>query len=210
MVRVEFLGPIQKKPLELDINNLNELAKILQDDSEMQEWLKNSAVAVNDTLVSIITNHDINETSINYDYSLQTSSGNGSTEIIEGYFSKIESENLEYLFESNIFNNKVVSGITDNREEINYAYPQPFNYSSNSYMFIPTKQNEYGFAKLSIYSASMKLVYSGKKSILANEKIIVRWKGLDNNGKILPSGIYIYVTESDGEVVKGKIAILNN
>ena len=52
MVRVEFLGPIQKKPLELDITNLNELANILQDDSEMQEWLENSAVAVNDTLVS--------------------------------------------------------------------------------------------------------------------------------------------------------------
>ena len=52
MVRVEFLGPIQKKPLELDINNLNELANILQDDKEMQEWLENSAVAVNDTLIS--------------------------------------------------------------------------------------------------------------------------------------------------------------
>ncbi|OHD97167.1 MAG: molybdopterin synthase sulfur carrier subunit [Sulfurimonas sp. RIFCSPLOWO2_12_36_12] len=52
MVRVEFLGPIQKKPLELDITNLNELAKILQEDKEMQQWLENSAVAVNDTLVS--------------------------------------------------------------------------------------------------------------------------------------------------------------
>ena len=52
MVRVEFLGPIQKEPLELDINNLNELATILQDDKDMQEWLENSAVAVNDTLVS--------------------------------------------------------------------------------------------------------------------------------------------------------------
>jgi len=52
MVRVEFLGPIQKEPLELDITNLNELATILQDDKEMQEWLENSAVAVNDTLVS--------------------------------------------------------------------------------------------------------------------------------------------------------------
>ena len=51
MVRVEFLGPIQKEPLELQITNLNELAKILQDDKEMQEWLTNSAVAVNDTLV---------------------------------------------------------------------------------------------------------------------------------------------------------------
>jgi molybdopterin synthase sulfur carrier subunit len=49
---VEFLGPIQKKPLELDISNLNELAEILQEDKEMQQWLENSAVAVNDTLVS--------------------------------------------------------------------------------------------------------------------------------------------------------------
>lgn len=52
MVRVEFLGPIQKESLELEITNLNELAKILQDDKEIQEWLENSAVAVNDTLVS--------------------------------------------------------------------------------------------------------------------------------------------------------------
>ena len=52
MVRVEFLGPIQKEPLELDITNLNELANILKDDAQMQEWLQNSAVAVNDTLVS--------------------------------------------------------------------------------------------------------------------------------------------------------------
>ena len=52
MVRVEFLGPIQKAPLELDIDNLNQLRTILQQDKELQEWLQNSAVAVNDTLVS--------------------------------------------------------------------------------------------------------------------------------------------------------------
>lgn len=52
MIRVEFLGPIQKDSLELDITNLNELAEILQQDEEMNEWLKNCAVAVNDTLVS--------------------------------------------------------------------------------------------------------------------------------------------------------------
>jgi len=52
MVRVEFLGPIQKDALELDISNLNELATILQEDKEMTEWLTNCAVAVNDTLVS--------------------------------------------------------------------------------------------------------------------------------------------------------------
>jgi len=52
MVTVDFLGPIQKPSLKLEITNLNELAKILQDDAEMSEWLKNCAVAVNDTLVS--------------------------------------------------------------------------------------------------------------------------------------------------------------
>ncbi|WP_455756925.1 MoaD/ThiS family protein [Sulfurimonas sp.] len=52
MVRVEFLGPIQKDALELEITNLSELATILQETPDMAEWLQNSAVAVNDTLVA--------------------------------------------------------------------------------------------------------------------------------------------------------------
>jgi len=52
MVTVEFLGPINKPDLELEISNLNELATILQKDKEMSEWLESSAVAVNNTLVS--------------------------------------------------------------------------------------------------------------------------------------------------------------
>ena len=52
MVRVEFLGPIQKDPLELEITNLKELAPMLQKDETLKEWLDNSAVAINDTLVS--------------------------------------------------------------------------------------------------------------------------------------------------------------
>ncbi|SFV55653.1 Molybdenum cofactor biosynthesis protein MoaD [hydrothermal vent metagenome] len=52
MVRVEFLGPIQKEALELDISNLNELAKILQADAQVSDWLESCAVALNDTLVT--------------------------------------------------------------------------------------------------------------------------------------------------------------
>jgi len=52
MVRVEFLGPIQKDPMDLAIDNLEELAAILQADETLREWLENSAVAVNDKLVS--------------------------------------------------------------------------------------------------------------------------------------------------------------
>jgi len=52
LVKVEFLGPIQKPSLELEISNLNELAAILQQDEELKEWLENSAVALNDRLVA--------------------------------------------------------------------------------------------------------------------------------------------------------------
>lgn len=52
MVTIEFLGPINKKPLSLDIKNLSELSVILKDDADMIKWLENCAVAVNDTMVS--------------------------------------------------------------------------------------------------------------------------------------------------------------
>ncbi|PLY10560.1 MAG: molybdopterin synthase sulfur carrier subunit [Arcobacter sp.] len=52
MVTIEFLGPINKKPLTLDIKNLLELSDILKEDEDMSAWLENCAVAVNDTMVS--------------------------------------------------------------------------------------------------------------------------------------------------------------
>lgn len=52
MVTVEFLGPIGRPNQELDIDNLSQLAAILQEDKEMSEWLANSAVAVNNNLVT--------------------------------------------------------------------------------------------------------------------------------------------------------------
>ncbi len=51
MVTVEFLGPIGKSPLELDISDLNQLSEILKKDDKLLNWLENSAVAINDVLV---------------------------------------------------------------------------------------------------------------------------------------------------------------
>lgn len=51
MVNVEFLGPINKDPLNVEISNLNELSVMLQDDEQLVNWLEKCAVAVNDTLV---------------------------------------------------------------------------------------------------------------------------------------------------------------
>ncbi len=52
MVKVEFLGPIGKDTMELDINNLEQLSEILKSDKDISSWLETCAVAINDTLVS--------------------------------------------------------------------------------------------------------------------------------------------------------------
>lgn len=54
MVTVEFLGPIQKAPLSLDAASLHDVAEALKEDNEMEQWLDNCAVAVNDMLVSTL------------------------------------------------------------------------------------------------------------------------------------------------------------
>lgn len=52
MAMLEFLGPINRAPMEVDIANLSELKELLKDDQELQKWLENSAIAVNDSLVN--------------------------------------------------------------------------------------------------------------------------------------------------------------
>ena len=51
MVRIEFLGPINKDSMDLDICNLQELSEILKNDIEVSSWLETCAVAINDTLI---------------------------------------------------------------------------------------------------------------------------------------------------------------
>ncbi len=51
MAKVEFLGPINKKSIKADIENLSELKEMFKSDSELSQWLEICAVAINDTLV---------------------------------------------------------------------------------------------------------------------------------------------------------------
>jgi len=54
MVEVEFLGPIGKEPIEVDAKSLADVAQILKKDPKIREWLEQSAVAVNDTMVNTL------------------------------------------------------------------------------------------------------------------------------------------------------------
>jgi len=51
MVKIEFLGPINRESEYFNIKNLNDLAEILKNDSELIDWLEKSAVAINGKLV---------------------------------------------------------------------------------------------------------------------------------------------------------------
>ncbi|EIJ4041187.1 MoaD/ThiS family protein [Campylobacter jejuni] len=51
MVKVKFLGPINKENLELEVKNLKELKEILQKDENLKEWLELCAVSLNDEII---------------------------------------------------------------------------------------------------------------------------------------------------------------
>jgi molybdopterin synthase sulfur carrier subunit len=51
VAKVEFLGPLNRESIEVEISSLNDLKEMFKDDSELQEWLEICAVAVNDNLV---------------------------------------------------------------------------------------------------------------------------------------------------------------
>ncbi len=52
MVKVEFLGPISKDPLEIEATTLRAVSAQLKEDEVISEWLSKCAVALNDTMVN--------------------------------------------------------------------------------------------------------------------------------------------------------------
>ena len=55
MIKVEFLGPIGKAPIEMDAATLADVAAQLKQESELSTWLDKCAVALNDTMVNDLT-----------------------------------------------------------------------------------------------------------------------------------------------------------
>ncbi len=52
MIKIEFLGPIGREPMEMEASSLKDVAKKLKDDKELASWLDKCAVALNDTMVN--------------------------------------------------------------------------------------------------------------------------------------------------------------
>ena len=55
MIKVEFLGPIGKDPIEMEAVTLADVSAKLKEDSTLSAWLNKCAVALNDTMVNDLT-----------------------------------------------------------------------------------------------------------------------------------------------------------
>jgi molybdopterin synthase sulfur carrier subunit len=55
MIKVEFLGPIGKAPMEMEASTLADVAAQLKQESDLSSWLDKCAVALNDTMVNDLT-----------------------------------------------------------------------------------------------------------------------------------------------------------
>jgi len=59
-IQVEFLGPINRDSMSLDVSSLSELKNELKKYDDLSSWLKISAVAINDNIIKDI-DHSLND-----------------------------------------------------------------------------------------------------------------------------------------------------
>jgi hypothetical protein len=87
------------------------------------------------------------------------------------------------------------------------VYPNPFRTGQVSTIsFIVENNNE---VDLSIFSSDMRLVFNGSMyPVRAFDKNIIRWSGEDNMGRLVASGIYIYILQFEDSISKGKITLI--
>ncbi len=169
--------------------------------------------ANNDTLVSLITNADISQgiDSVNNSLSFQyTLNVQGSENF--SYSDKFSAAKPAFWLVSGFLNNKPFESGKYFIESNDFAFPAPFYYNKNSYIYIPVKPDASNNVNLNIYSSSMNLVYSKQEMVSSpvNGKYVIVWNALDNKGEKLSTGVYIYITKSGGNTTKGKLVIFND
>jgi hypothetical protein len=175
-----------------------------------------------DTLTVILTNTDylsgINNPSMNISatYGLYDHNNPGSIKLNDNYYEQLNVSDITMWLTSVILNGIVIKQdstiyppVVSNLE---YAYPNPFRYNSSSanIINIPVKAPFYSKINLYIYSASMDLIFNKELQVTfgKDNTPIVTWD-LDEVGKKLASGVYIFVAEANKEKSTGKLVIFN-
>ncbi len=164
-----------------------------------------------DTIIAVISNSNVsadenNGNNTNIDFTIAKQSFVGSNAINNIYYSRVSSNDKEFIQDSYIVNNELSSN-TNVQKKLDLVYPQPFDYQKHKSLCFPVNKKLNVIAELKVFSSDMNLVFSGDVRIYNN---VTRWFNVrNNNGNKLASGVYIYVTKADGKIKKGKFVVIN-
>jgi len=171
-----------------------------------------------DTIMTIVTNADIKDgidsvsATYQFNYALLNYQEPGSKQLAAGYdyYEKFSADRPSYWLTAQILNNILLQSGQYILAQVDYAFPSPFNYNKNKYIFIPVQPDQSQTADLNIYTINMDLVYKSNLQIqyLYGQKV-VKWNAMDKNNNRLPTGVYLFFTKSGNNITSGKLVILN-
>lgn len=88
-------------------------------------------------------------------------------------------------------------------------FPNPFIADGRKSVYIPVGSTEPVAGTLTIFTASMVHVYSATAaSVLRLGNHVFAWDGRTDDGEIAQSGVYLFVLELPGRMLKGKVAVM--
>ena len=194
------------------------IAALSSQSQDIAQSIKNFAtsyirvIVANDTTDMMVSNLNLADALANYSttypfvVTLSPTSFAGSSQIGQSLFSSFSHESDP---DPSHWNMKAFGEGFSVLNTTAMALPNPFN-PDRSPVLISTGTLSGSPVSLTIVSASMDLIYSGDlipKSYLG--KSFVEWKGRDNKGKTISSGVYLYIlTDKNNSVQKGKIAVI--
>ena len=143
------------------------------------------------------------------EYTLFNYAVDGATKLDSGYYCSYTPKN-EFWSTAEMRPGNVVKDGYYLPDNISFAFPSPFIYDKNSFIYLPVKAVAYENTYLNVYSSDMDLVYSALMEIkYLYGQNLVQWNVKDNNGKELPSGVYIYALRTGDNDSSGKIVIIH-
>lgn len=146
-----------------------------------------------------------NETFLPFPFQLHVAPYNfsGSTHIYNDVFSKLDVSDPTN-WKTNSF---IRSGIISKKSLA--LFPNPFNPTASSLLISTEGITSDNAVTLTIYSASMDLIYSRPvqyKTFSGTQ--YAEWNGRGDDGRVVSSGIYFYVLSRGVESIKGKFAVI--
>jgi hypothetical protein len=96
----------------------------------------------------------------------------------------------------------------DAKNVTSYAYPNPFSPTLHEFVRIKYELKESGNTSIRIFDFGMNLVRDIENDSFTNGTYEAVWDGVDNNGRKVANGPYIYIIEMPDRTIDGKILLV--